>query len=52
MWDITRVIPVCAVSGQAAGTAAALSSNFKTLSITKLQKQLKKDGVILHEKDL
>lgn len=52
MWDITRVIPVCAVSGQAAGTAAAMSSNFKTLSINKLQQQLKKDGVILHEKDL
>ena len=52
MWDITRVIPVCAVSGQAAGTAAAMTNNFKSLSVKKLQKQLKQDGVILHEKDL
>lgn len=52
MWDITRVIPVCAVSGQASGTAAAMTDNFKSLSIKKLQKQLEKDGVKLHEKDL
>lgn len=52
MWDITRVIPVCAVSGQAAGTAAAMTSNFRTLSVKKLQKQLKSDGIVLHEKDL
>ncbi len=52
MWDVTRVIPVCAVSGQAAGTAAAMTSNFKTLSVKKLQKKLKADGVVLHEKDL
>ncbi len=52
MWDVTRVIPVCAVSGQAAGTAAAMTDNFKSLSVKKLQKQLKKDGVVLHEKDL
>lgn len=52
MWDITRVIPVCAVSGQAAGTAAALSDNFKSLSVKKLQKILKSDGVILHEREL
>lgn len=52
MWDITRVIPVCAVSGQAAGTAAALSDNFKSLSVKKLQKTLKSDGVILHEREL
>lgn len=52
MWDVTRVIPVCAVSGQAAGTAAAMTDNFKNLSVKKLQKQLKADGVVLHEKDL
>lgn len=52
MWDITRVIPVCAVSGQAAGTAAALSDNFKNLSVKRLQKILKSDGVILHEREL
>ena len=52
MWDITRVIPVCAVSGQAAGTAAAMTNNFKTLSVEKLQQRLVADGVVLHEKDL
>ncbi len=52
MWDITRVIPCCAVTGQAAGTAAALTDDFATLDIKKLQQRLKSDGVILHEKDL
>ncbi len=52
MWDITRVIPVCAVSGQAAGTAAAMTDDFKALDVEKLQKQLVKDGVVLHEKEL
>ena len=45
MWDITRVIPVCAVSGEAAGTAAAMTGNFKTLDISKLQSTLKEKGV-------
>lgn len=49
MWDVTRVIPVCAVSGQAAGTAAALTDDFANLDIRLLQKQLISDGVILHE---
>ena len=52
MWDVTRVIPVCAVSGQAAGTAAAMSDDFKSLSVESLQEKLVLDGVILHEKDL
>jgi len=30
MWDITRVIPSCAVTGQAAGAAAAITDDFKT----------------------
>lgn len=47
MWDISRVIPVCAVSGQAAGTAAAMTDNFSTLDITALQKKLIQDGVVL-----
>ena len=45
MWDITRVIPVCAVSGEAAGTAAAMTDNFKTLDISELQATLKERGV-------
>ncbi len=50
MWDISRVIPVCAVSGQAAGTAAAMSSDFKTLDVKTLQDTLVGAGVVLHEK--
>lgn len=52
MWDIMRVIPCCAVTGQAAGTAAAISDNFSELDINELQSILKSNGVILHEKDL
>ena len=52
MWDITRVIPVCALSGQAAGTAAAMTDNFDGIDINKLQDSLKLNGVILHESDI
>lgn len=52
MWDISRVIPCCAVTGEAAGIAAAMSDNFNTVSITKIQKKLKERGVVLHEKQL
>ncbi len=52
MWDITRVIPVCAVTGEAAGVAAAVTDDFTKLDISFLQEKLKQNGVILHEKDL
>ncbi len=52
MWDVMRVIPCCVVTGQAAGTAAALSTDFATLDIKELQAVLQKNGVVLHEKDL
>jgi hypothetical protein len=50
-WDVTRVIPTCAVTGQAAGTAAALIGkgvfdSLKKLNINFLQQQLIKQGVI------
>lgn len=48
MWDITRVIPPCAVTGEAAGTAAALGSDFTTLDISTLQKRLTAQNVKLH----
>lgn len=51
MWDIMRVIPCCAVTGQAAGTAAAMSEDFSSLNVSDLQKQLEKDGVVLHLKE-
>lgn len=34
MWDVTRVIPVCAVTGEAAGVAAALTDDFGTLNVS------------------
>ena len=52
LWDVMRVIPCCAVTGQAAGTAAALTDDFSTLDIRKLQLVLEKNGVVIHEKDL
>ena len=47
MWDITRVIPACAVTGEAAGTAAAMTDDFKSLDIVKLQEKLQSKGVQL-----
>ena len=52
MWDRTRVIPACAVTGEAAGLAAALTDDFTTLDVSVLQERLVKNGVVLHESDL
>jgi hypothetical protein len=50
-WEITRVIPVAALSGQAAGTAAALCQKTgtvnHTLSVPLLQEKLRDAGVLL-----
>jgi hypothetical protein len=48
MWDISRVIPPCAVTGEAAGTAASLTSDFPNLDVKKLQDRLTAQGVKLH----
>lgn len=48
MWDIMRVIPCCAVTGQAAGTAAALTNDFSQLNVDILQETLKNAGVKIH----
>lgn len=48
MWDITRVIPPCAVTGEAAGTAAAMTDDFPALDVEKLQAKLESQGVKLH----
>jgi glycine/D-amino acid oxidase-like deaminating enzyme len=48
MWDITRVIPACAVTGEAAGAAAALTSDFPRLDVKKLQDLLVAQGGKLH----
>ena len=52
MWDVTRVIPACAVTGEAAGVAAAMTDDFGKLSVEKLQKKLTDNGVKLFCKEL
>ena len=52
LWDVMRVIPCCAVTGEAAGAAAAVSDDFSKLNVAYLQEILKKNGVVLHESDL
>ncbi|MFA6292198.1 MAG: FAD-dependent oxidoreductase, partial [Victivallales bacterium] len=51
-WDVTRVIPTCAVTGEAAGTAAAIACSqtggkLKDVNIRSLQSQLLKQGVMI-----
>ena len=48
LWDAMRVIPCCAVTGQAAGTAAALTDDFTALDVGALQSVLRERGVRLH----
>ncbi len=49
-WEVTRVIPVCALTGQAAGIAAAQvaqeGSTFAALNVSQLQESLKHAGVL------
>ncbi len=52
LWDVMRVIPCCAVTGQAAGLAASLTEDFSKLDVKLLQQKLVQNGVVLHEKDI
>ncbi len=52
LWDVMRVIPCCAVTGQAAGTAASMTDDFALLDVSSLQKELKRQNVVLHEIDI
>ena len=47
-WDLTRVIPACAVTGEAAGVAAAMTDDFASLDVTVLQNKLREKGVLIH----
>ena len=51
-WEVTRVIPTAALTGQAAGTAAALAANescgIDKVNINRLQKMLSESGVLIH----
>ncbi len=51
-WDVTRAIPTCVVTGEAAGAAAALAvqhtaGDVHALPITLLQERLRRQGVLL-----
>lgn len=52
MWDITRVIPCCAVTGEAAGTAAAIGGDFAKINVAELQERLTAGGAKLHLEEL
>ena len=52
MWDITRVIPVCAVTGEAAGTAAAMTDDMTNINVDLLRRKLRDAGIRLHESEL
>lgn len=52
MWDIMRVIPCCAVTGEAAGVAAAMTDDMTTLDVAQLQNILRQNGVVIHENEL
>ena len=52
VWDVTRALPGCAVTGEAAGTAAAMLAELEiasldALAVQDLQDQLRSQGVIL-----
>ena len=46
MWDVSRVIPACCVTGEAAGTAAALSDDFAAMDPNALRSVLIKQGAL------
>lgn len=52
MWDISRVIPACAVTGEAAGTAATLTNDFTNAEISAIQFKLRQNNVRIHISEL
>lgn len=48
MWDILRAIPCCAVTGQAAGIAAAMTDDVTNPDIRALQEELGRQGQRYH----
>lgn len=51
-WDMTRVIPACAVTGEASGTAAALYAKDNSLNYKQLQKKLTSQNVKIYLKQI
>ncbi len=53
MWEVTRVIPVCAVTGEIAGLACAMCDDFTKIDIKALQDRLVNErGFILKRKEI
>lgn len=52
MWDITRGIPACTVTGEASGYLAANFIDNSQIDIDKAQKELKSRGVKIHLSEL
>ena len=48
MWDVCRVIPACAVTGEASGIAASIYSENSEINIKELQNRLRYKGQKLH----
>lgn len=46
-WDVTRVIPTCGATGQAAGAAASMLADRGEIDLPLLQKRLRQAGMIL-----
>lgn len=51
MWDIARVFPVCAATGEAAGVMAALYGDTGEIEPEKVQSTLVSRGVKVHIED-
>ena len=52
MWELSRVIPCCAQTGEAVGTAAAMFSDFHSADVKALQEKLRANGVRVKYEEL
>lgn len=53
MWDVMRVIPCCSVTGEAAGTAAAITAKKGSRAdVSAVQCALRKSGQVLHVEEI
>lgn len=52
LWDMTRVIPSCAITGEAAGIAAAMFTDFHKADVKKIQDELVNRGIKLHVEEV
>lgn len=52
LWDLTRVIPVCAITGEAAGVAAAMTDDVTSIDVEKLQNEICNRGGKIHLQDI